>query len=109
MPIAPERISAFVNRAAAMSEAKRGTAVSIGAQNGRLTISFKEGTATSDEYYLIDKELEVPDLPSIAIDGSKLARAMQHIDTAVLDHMEDGVLKLRGENPDFRYIISCKR
>ncbi len=109
VPIAPERIKAFVQRATAMSEAKRGTTVSIGAKNGRLVISFKEGTATSDEYYLIDEELEVPDLSPIALDASKLARAMQHIDTAVLDHMEDGVLKLRGEKPEFRYIISSKR
>lgn len=103
-----ERVAAFVKRAGALAEAKRHTAVWIGAEKGRLTLSFSEGTASSDEYYLVEG-LDVPDLPAVQIDANKLARALSDSDDLVLDHIERSVLVLRGDKPAFQYLISGRK
>jgi hypothetical protein len=111
-----DRISAFIKRVGALTENKRTAHVSLGASQGRMSLSFSEGTASSDEYYLVDK-LEIPDLPEVQLDAGKTARALRFIDEVVLDHVERHVVVLRGtsvldegdDQVDFIYLVSGRR
>ena len=102
-----ERIAAFVKRASALAEAKRHTAVWIGATKGKLTTSFSEGIATTEEDYLID-DLDIPDLAPVQVDASKFARALSGSEFLILDHIKKHVLVLHSDKPQFRYLISAR-
>lgn len=102
-----ERITAFVKRATALAEAKRHTYVDFSAEKGRLLLSFEEGISTADEHYPI-ADLDVPDLPFVRLDASKMARALSHTTHIVLDHIENKVVVFKGDKPDFRYGIAGK-
>jgi hypothetical protein len=102
-----DRITAFIKRISAISESKA-TTILIGASKGKLNMSFSDGLASSEEYYLVD-ELEVPDLPPIELDAAKIARALAHTTHIVLDYIGDNVLILQGADPIFQYIISGKK
>jgi hypothetical protein len=100
-----ERVNSFIKRIGAIAESKKTNYVLVGASKGKLTMSFSDGIASSEEYYLVD-ELEVPDLPTIKLDAVKMGRALQHIQRIALDHIERGVLVLHGDDPMFQYILS---
>jgi hypothetical protein len=104
-PIPPDRIKAFIKRAGALAESRKSTFVSLGAYDGHLSISFAEGTTSSDEYYLVD-EHKVPDMAEVKLDANKLARALERVDELVMDYMGDHVLVLRNNDTGFCYIIS---
>jgi hypothetical protein len=107
--IAPEAISAFVKRAGALAESKRDTHVVLSASNGQLGLSFSQGAASADEVYLVES-LQLPNVAEIHLDGAKLARALQNVDHLVLDHIDRGVLVLRGGKDNcFHYLISGKK
>lgn len=104
-----DRITAFIRRVGALTENKRNAHVSIGASDGRMTLSFEEGTASSEEYYLVEG-LEIPDLPLVSLDASKTARALSHIDSIILDHVDRQVIILRGGAEEvFTYMVAGKR
>jgi hypothetical protein len=104
IPIPPDRIQAFIKRATALAESKRSTFVEIGAAEGHLSISFTEGAAQSDEYYLVDNKT-LPDMIPARIDASKLARALALADELVMDYIQDKVLVLRHSKTGFHYVI----
>lgn len=106
VPLPRERVMAFTKRAAAMAESRRHVYVSLGANKGRLTMTFTEGVAQSDEWYLID-EVKVPEMTPIKLDAMKLARALQHVDMVALDFIErEQAVLLRSDNPKFEYLMS---
>jgi hypothetical protein len=100
-----ERVQAFIKRIAAMAENKKSTIIKIGASRGKLNMSFADGMASSEEYYLVD-ELEVPDMKPVDIDASKLGRALAHTSHIILDHIDRQVVILQGSDPVFQYVIS---
>lgn len=102
-----ERLAAFIKRAAALSEDKGRTHVTLAAASGALSLSFVEGASSSDEYYLVDK-LDIPALPEIKLDAARIARVLAHSEEIVLDHIDRRVLLLRGKTPPFSYMI-CGR
>jgi hypothetical protein len=106
-PLPVDRLQAFIKRINAMSDGKRGNHITIQASNGRLTLSFSDGLAASEEYYMVD-DLQVPDLPKIELDAAKVARALAHVDSVILDHIERRVLVFEGQDPLFQYIVSGK-
>jgi hypothetical protein len=108
VPISTEAIAAFVKRAAALSDNRRDTIVSMSASKGMLGLSFEQGASSADEVYLVEN-LDMPDVSEVRLDGIKLARALQHVNSVVLDHMDRGIILLRGEKPEFRYLISARR
>lgn len=101
-----ERIAAFIKRASALAEAKQHTYVILRVVEGALSLSFSEGTATSDEYYLADALEGIPEMPEIKLDAARVARVLAHADKIALDHIERGVLVFFGEDPVFQYMIS---
>jgi hypothetical protein len=103
--LSPDAIAAFIKRAGAMAESRRQTSISLGAREGKLELIFNEGTAQSDELFLIEEK--VPDMQPVSLDGGKLARALGHITTAVLDHMARQVLVLTG--PGFTYLLGGRK
>jgi len=106
-PLPVDRLQAFIKRINAMTENKKANSITMQASNGRLTMSFSDGLAASEEYYMVD-ELTVPDLPPIQLDATKVGRALAHVDSVVLDHIERKVLVFEGGDPLFQYIVSGK-
>lgn len=102
--IPQERIRAFLMRAKALTENKSHARVLLGAINGSITLSFAEGTATSDEYILADELDGCPDIVPVALPVDKVARALSYIDSIVLDYIERGVIIFQGGA--FRYLVS---
>jgi hypothetical protein len=100
-----DRIQAFIKRIAAMAENKKSTIIKIGASRGKLNMSFQDGVASSEEYYLVD-ETDVPDMTPVDIDATKLGRALAHNSHIILDHIDRQVIILMGADPIFQYIIS---
>jgi DNA polymerase III sliding clamp (beta) subunit (PCNA family) len=100
-----ERIGAFIKRASALAETRQHTYVILRVAEGALSLSFAEGAAASDEYYMVDG-LEIgSDLPDIKLDAMRVARVLAHAEKVVLDHIERGVLIFYGEDPSFSYMI----
>ena len=100
-----DRLAAFIKRALGLAENKGQSYVSLAAAEGALSMSFSEGAAASDEYYLVDG-LVVPTLPEIKLDAGRVARVLAHADELILDHMERRVLVFRGKTPPFLYMVS---
>ncbi len=112
-PIPRDRIAAFLKRAAAIAEAKRMAVVTLGGSDGRLTLSFEEGSASSEEYYLVE-DVKIPDIAPLMIESARLARALAHIDHVVLDHADRSVLVLRNipasdDDVLFSYLLVGKK
>jgi hypothetical protein len=104
-----DRIKAFVSRATSLAESKQHTYVSIRIVDETMLLSFAEGAASSDEYYLSKDLAGFPDLPEIHLDALRVARALSHCDKLALDHVERGVIIFFNENPNFSYLISGKQ
>lgn len=103
--IPADRISAFIKRAGALAESKANTMLTLRVVAGAVELSFAEGAATSDEYYLVDS-LDVPGgLPEIKLDAMRLARVLSFTDKVAFDHIERGVLVFFSLSPDFSYLI----
>jgi hypothetical protein len=113
-PIPGDRITAFIRRVGALADNRRLAHVGLGASKGRITLSFAEGTASSDEYYLVESA-KIPDLPVIQIDAEKTARALAHVTEMILDHLDRHVIVMLGaQEVDknevvFTYMVSGKR
>jgi len=104
-----ERIGVFIKRATALAEQKKQSYISLGVSEERLTLSFDEGTASSDEWYLVEELAGVADLPPVKVDALKMARALKQSNAVVLDHVERGLIVLRGYDPEFYYFIAGRR
>lgn len=100
-----ERIQAFIKRINALAESRKSNYITLQASNGKLAMSFSDGLAATEEYYLVD-DLVVPDLPPVKLDAVKMGRALAHVNSVILDHIERKVLVLQGDDPVFQYIIS---
>lgn len=105
-----DRATAFIKRVNALAETKSLAHIGLSASQGQIALTFNEGTASSDEYFLVE-DLDIPDLPEVQIDAAKTARALRYIDEIVLDHVDKHVVVLRGGTDDmpFTYLISGKR
>lgn len=102
--IPQDRIRAFLLRAKALTENRSRAHVMLGAVDGSITLSFAEGTATSDEYILADELAGFPDMPPVVLPIDKVARALSYVDSVVLDYIADGVIVFEGGK--FRYLVS---
>ena len=102
----PDRINAFIKRTTALAESSRHAYVEIAAAQGAISLSFTEDKAASEEYYLAEG-LEVPELPPIKVQAARMAKALAHADSLVLDHIGKSVLVLTGKN--FSYMMTGKR
>lgn len=109
-PLPRDRVESFVKRASALAEDSKRTYVVLGASEGQLTLSFAEGAAATEEYYLVEG-LEIPDMQEITVDALRMARVLEHSDEVVLDHIGRSVLVFRGSSKGgkFRYIIQGKK
>jgi hypothetical protein len=106
-PIPEDRISFFLKRAAALSESRKHSYVTLHAMAGQLALSFTENAAASEEYYLVDG-LDVGEGLRIVLDAAKLARALAHVSDVTLDYVGRGCVIFRGKEPDFMYMIGGK-
>lgn len=103
--IGSDAVHSFVKRAGALAENRRHTYIALEASDGQLALSFEEGVASADEFYLV-KDLMVGTMPPIQLDAAKLARVLPHITEVVLDHITSrGALVMRGHSPEFSYLI----
>ena len=105
----PDRVLAFIKRATALAEQRKQTYVAIGVEDGRLTLSFDEGTASSDEWCLVEGLNDDLTIEPIKVEALRIARALEHSDELVLDHIERHALVLRGSDPEFHYLVSGRR
>jgi len=102
-----EAVKRFVARATALAEAKTHTHVTLSASNGRLLLSFAEGTITSDEQYELTDLTITDDYPDVRLDALRLARALAHADQIALDALDKGVITLfSSDDPEFSYLIN---
>lgn len=101
-------IETFIKRANALSEVKRHAVVGLSAGNGRMVLSFKEGSSTADEYFEVADWEGLPDMPELLLNADKTARALSHVTDVILDNLERGVIIFRGYEPDFTYLLSGK-
>jgi hypothetical protein len=106
VPIERERVAAFIRRVNALGENKNDINVNFGVRKGRLQLSFKEGTVSSTEYYVV-QDNALPDIADIPLKATTVARALQHVNSIALDHVERRVLVFHGEDPMFRYMVSA--
>ena len=107
VPLPPERVALFIRRAVALAESKRAAQVDISAVDGHLSLAFAEGTASSEEYYLVEGT-QVPDIEPIRIDASRLARVLEHVGYIAFDHVDRRALLFIGGDDDsrFYYLLS---
>lgn len=106
--IPPDRIQAFVKRAAALSGKSRDNLVTLSANGGKLSLGFDIASATADEYYMVEGLDDAEDV-SITLDAAKLARALQFVTHVSLEHTKtQKAVVFVGDDPPFYYIVSGK-
>jgi hypothetical protein len=108
-PLPAGQVAAFIRRAGALAESRQNAHVKLAAASGALSLSFLEGAAASDEYYIVEGLALPADLPEIKLDAARIARVLTHANTVVLDHIQRGVLVFMGKDPEFRYMVSGVR
>lgn len=97
------RVAKFVRQANALAENRRNARVMVGLQHGILSMNFNEGSADSDEHFLIGSDDDVGFAP-VVLSVPKMARVMSHVTSVVLDYATDGIIILQGGG--FDYYIS---
>ena len=107
--IPPARIAAFIRRVNVIADTKNDAHVALTISDGKVALAFEEGTASSDEYYMVEALEQTEEMEAIKLSASKMARAMAHVDSMVLDHAERFVITLRGSSPLFHYLISGRK
>lgn len=103
-----DSIDTFIKRANALAEVKRHAVVGLSAGDGRLILSFKEGSSTADEFFEVAEWEGMPELPELLLNADKTARALSHVTDVILDNLERQVIVFRGYDPDFTYLLSGK-
>jgi hypothetical protein len=99
-----ERITKFVNQITALAENRANARVLLGAGDGRVSLSFEEGAATSDEWFLADGLEGFPAMAPVSVSAAKMVRALSHTTEIALDFIDRGVIMLRGGS--FSYLVS---
>lgn len=100
-PIPQDRITAFVRRVTALTENRRDARVTLEADNGQIVFSFSEGIVSSDEYFLAEVQ---QNFPPVSVNAVKMAQALPHVHTLVLDYMPESVLVMIGDA--LTYLVS---
>lgn len=106
--IPTDLITAFVKRATAMAQVKRHTYVDLAVNGKQVSLSFAEGTVSTDEYFLME-DADLPRLPPIKLDAMRMAKALSNADMICLDYIEKNVLTIANEDRSFIYIIAGKQ
>ena len=102
------RMEAFMKRVNAIAESQRHATVSLHVKKDRISLSFDEGTAASDEYYVVTGLEPTKGMDAVHMSAAKVARALAHVNTVVLDRLADRVVILRGDAPLYYYIVAGK-
>lgn len=104
-PIPRDRIEAFVKRAAALADNRRNATIRLGVADGRIILEFDEGSSSTDEYFLVDDLEGLPEMTAVVLPAIKVASALGYVDRIVLDHIHRGVVVMRGDAPEFVYLV----
>lgn len=101
--IPPDRIKAFINRAISLTENRQKATVSVIIEQGNLTLAFDETGATTDESYPLVGLPGFPDMPTVSLPATKIARTLGYADKIALDYLDSGTLLFVGDA--FTYLI----
>lgn len=107
--VSPDRIATFIKRATALAESKKSAVVQISATSGNFSLSFEEGTASSEEYYDLAENELIPDIAPINFDSMRLARVLAHVRYIVFDHAVRSAIVLKNgedEEVQFCYLLA---
>jgi hypothetical protein len=100
-----DQINTFIRRVTALTESRHDARVAVGVTDGKVTLDFSEGSIASDEYFELSDELQgFPDMPPISVPAVKMARALNDCNEIALNHLDRGVIALRGG--PFCYLVS---
>jgi len=108
IPLPAALVGKFVKRTAALAESKKTAAVTLVADAGLLTLQFAEQRSQTEEKFPLAEGVEVPERMQITIDAAKLAKALQHTDDIVVDHMARRCVTFRNRAQTFWYVIAGK-
>ena len=103
--IPTDLVNAFVKRATAMAAVKRHTYVTLEVNGQQIALSFAEGTASADEYFLLE-DSSLPTLPPIKLDAMRTAKALSNADRLCLDYISNNAITLANEDRSFVYIVA---
>lgn len=106
--IPPQRVQAFIKRVGALAESKKHIDLFLHIKEGRIALSFSEGVASADEYYLAEALKGVKNFAPVAVGAASVARALRYIQEIIVDYVERHVIVLRGESPTFYYMVAGK-
>lgn len=106
--IPPDAISAFIKRVNIISETKKNSHVTMSVAEGTIGLTFNEAIASSEESYLVEGLDDCPDVAGIDLSAEKLARALAHVDSVVLDNASRNIIMFTGSHGDFKYLV-CGR
>lgn len=95
----------FLVRARALADKHIPLNVSISVNEGRIVLQHKGMVAESEEFFLAQGIDEKLTFESVTVPVNMLVVPLEHVEAIVLDYLPDNTLLLRGENPEFTYII----
>jgi len=99
-------VKLFVNRARALSDKNAFFTVGICIEEGKLILRHASIASTTEEVFLCENLDEKLTYPLASLPADLLAVSLGHVKTAVFDYLGTSRLILKGDNPDFTYIIS---
>lgn len=101
-----EAVKKFINRARNLTDSKSNFTVSLKVENGKLILTHEAIGSSTEEWFLAEGLPPTANYQSVVLPADLLLLPLGFIQHVVLDYISDQQLVLRGENPQFTYVIS---
>ena len=98
-------IKKFIGRAKLLSDKNVSFTVSLKIEKGQLILSHSGISSSTEEFFLASGLDETLSYSTVALPADLIVIPLQFINKIVLDYMNDKFLVMRGEDPDFVYVI----
>lgn len=99
-------VKKFVARAKNLTERQSNFTVDLKVEGGKLILTHT-GIASSTEQYFLAEGLPITSsYQSVTLPGDMLLLPLEFIQVLVLDYLKENQLVLRGDNPQFTYVVS---
>lgn len=98
-------VKKFINRARGLLDKNSSFTVKLIVSEGKLSLSHSGIASSTEEYFMADGLPTDISYEGIDLPADMLLMPLEFVSTVVFDYMKDKQLVLKGENPEFTYIL----
>ena len=102
----PDRLKAFIRRAEALASEQMLVTVTMTIRDRRIVFAFEDAQQETEEFYILEGP-EMPDTKPAFVAGSRMLKALAHVDSVMVDEIARHTIVLRGKKAGFYYIVGA--